>query len=378
MNTQSGNPPIGNSDFVNSAFWTGKRVLVTGHTGFKGSWLSLWLSLLGADVHGFALAPDTDPSLYQLARIDELICSNLADIRHQEAVSNVMQRVQPDIMLHLAAQPLVRESFRDPVTTFQTNVMGTVHVLEAVRQCESVKAVVVVTSDKCYLNREWDWGYRENESLGGHDPYSASKACSELVAQSWRLSFMGTQGEDARRCAVATARAGNVIGGGDWATDRLIPDLLHSIASNQDVVLRNPWAIRPWQHVLEPLAGYLLLAQRLYSDGESYAQAWNFGPHDADARSVSWIVEHLIRQCNSTASWQQDTRAQPHEAQHLKLDCSKARQHLGWHPVWNLETCLKEIASWHTAWTAGEDMQEVSRDTIKRYCGSSAHTRSAV
>lgn len=352
---------------MDTSFWNGKRVLLTGHTGFKGSWLALWLNALGAKVHGYALAPDTNPSLFQLARIDDLVDSCIGDIRNRDTLDAAVQRAQPDIVLHLAAQPLVRESFRDPVTTFETNVMGTINVLEAVRRCDSVKAVLVVTTDKCYLNREWDWGYRENEPLGGHDPYSASKACTELVAQSWRLSFMGDSGEDARRCALATARAGNVIGGGDWARDRLIPDLLNSIASNQDVVLRNPNAIRPWQHVLEPLSGYLMLAEKLYSEGEPWAQAWNFGPYDSDARTVSWIVEQLIRECDSTAGWQLESEAQPHEAQHLKLDCSKARQQLGWNPVWNLDSCLKEIAQWHAAWTRGADMQAFSLDTIKRF-----------
>ncbi|ASJ75311.1 CDP-glucose 4,6-dehydratase [Granulosicoccus antarcticus IMCC3135] len=356
-----------NDNRMNTTFWKGRRVLLTGHTGFKGSWLALWLNSMGANVHGYALAPDTDPSLYELARIDDLVESCIGDIRDRDSLEAAVQAAQPEIVLHLAAQPLVRESFKDPVTTFDTNVMGTINVLEAVRRCESVKAVLVVTTDKCYQNREWDWGYRENEALGGHDPYSASKACTELVAQSWRLSFMGATGEDARHCAVATARAGNVIGGGDWAKDRLIPDLLNSIANNKDVVLRNPNAIRPWQHVLEPLAGYLMLAEKLYTEGEPWTQAWNFGPHDADARSVSWIVEQLIRECESSAGWQLESAAQPHEAQHLKLDCSKARQQLGWNPVWNLEHCLKEIARWHSAWKDGADMQQESLETIQRF-----------
>lgn len=352
---------------LDSAFWSGRRVFLTGHTGFKGSWLSLWLASMGADVYGYALAPDTDPNHYQLARIDDLVDSTLGDIRDREALTATLQRSRADIVLHLAAQALVRDSFKDPVTTFDTNVMGTVNLLEAVRNCSSVKAVVVVTSDKCYANREWAWGYREDEALGGHDPYSASKACTELVAQSWRLSFMGQGGEDARRCAVATARAGNVIGGGDWARNRLIPDLLDSVVRGQDVMLRNPDAVRPWQHVLEPLAGYLMLAERLCLDGDTCARAWNFGPYDSDARTVSWIVEQLIRECGSNTGWQRDASAGPHEARCLKLDCSEARQQLGWYPVWNLSDCLKEIALWHLAWTAGEDMQRVSRDTIARY-----------
>ncbi len=351
----------------NSSFWAGKSVLLTGHTGFKGSWLSLWLSRLGASVHGYSLAPDTQPNLYDAASIKDLVQSHIADIRDAQALEQYMGEVQPDIVLHLAAQPLVRASFDEPAYTFETNIMGTVNVLNAARSCHSVGAVVVVTSDKCYKNNEWHWGYRENEPLGGHDPYSASKACAELVVQSYRLSFMGESGEDTRPCPIASARAGNVIGGGDWSRDRLIPDVLNSISRSEDVVLRNPAAVRPWQHVLEPLAGYMLLAERLFEDGQRWAQAWNFGPHDTDARPVSWIARQLIQSLGSSSECRSDDSNQPHEAQALKLDCSKARQELGWSPVWTLGECLADIASWHTAFVRGDDVRATSVKSIEKF-----------
>lgn len=351
----------------NSSFWAGKSVLLTGHTGFKGSWLSLWLSRLGASVHGYSLAPDTQPNLYDAASIKDLVQSHIADIRDAQALRQYLNEVQPDIVFHLAAQPLVRESFNEPAYTFETNIMGTVNLLDATRQCDSVGAVVVVTSDKCYQNNEWHWGYRENEPLGGHDPYSASKACAELVVQSYRLSFMGESGEDSQHCPIASARAGNVIGGGDWSRDRLIPDVLNSISRSEDVVLRNPAAVRPWQHVLEPLAGYMLLAERLFEDGQRWAQAWNFGPHDTDARPVSWIARQLIQSLSSSSECRSDDSSQPHEAQALKLDCSKARQELGWSPVWTLAECLADIASWHTAFVRGDDVRETSVKTLEKF-----------
>jgi len=356
---------------INASFWTGKKVLVTGHTGFKGSWLSLWLNKLGANVQGYALAPATKPNLFDEASIHELLNSRIADIRDPGAMQQVVDDTQPEIIFHLAAQPLVRESFNAPAYTIETNVMGTVNVLNAARKSSSVKAVVVVTTDKCYQNNEWHWGYRENEPLGGHDPYSASKACAELIVQSYRLSFMGHSGEDARPCPVASARAGNVIGGGDWSADRLIPDVLNNIAQSEDVVLRNPNAIRPWQHVLEPLSGYLMLAERLLSEGQKWAEAWNFGPDEQDARPVSWIAEQLIKAMNSDSYCTYDVTHQPHEAQALKLDCSKARQVLGWTPVWTLAECLDDIALWHAAFLQGKDMRAVSLDTIDRFEKSS-------
>lgn len=332
--------------------------------------MSLWLSELGASVYGYALEPDSATNLYDVASVDSLVHSHIADVREASALNNYLAFAKPDIVFHFAAQPIVRDSFKDPVSTLDTNVMGTVNLLEAIRNVESVRAVVIVTSDKCYDNKEWEWGYRENEALGGHDPYSASKACQELITQSYRLSFIGDTGIDSNTCAMATARAGNVIGGGDWSTDRLIPDIVNSINNEQDVVLRNPSAIRPWQHVLEPLSGYLMLAEKLTTDGSGFAEAWNFGPEDSDARSVSWITEQLIDMFNSTSQWHTDSNEHPHEAQHLKLDCSKARTKLNWLPTWSLSDCLQEIVWWHKAHLAGKDMHKVSLETIKRYSSS--------
>ena len=355
---------------MNPAFWQNKRVFVTGHTGFKGGWLSLWLNKLGAQVHGYALPPGTKPSLFELAGIDSMAVSTLNDIRDRVALSAAIADARAEIVFHMAAQPLVRESYTDPLTTLETNIMGTANLLEGVRHCPTVKAVVVVTSDKCYLNREWQWGYRENEALGGHDPYSASKACTELVAQSWQQSFFH---DESSACAVATARAGNVIGGGDWSKDRLIPDVLASINNNEPVVLRNPDAIRPWQHVLEPLAGYLLLAEKLATHGQAWAEAWNFGPHDSDTQTVKWIVERLLEHGGQQSGWVRESEQQPHEAQLLKLDSSKARQVLGWQNAWTLDTCIKEIALWNRHWQEGKDMQQVCNATIERYADSMQH-----
>lgn len=349
-------------------FWKNKKVLVTGHTGFKGSWLSLWLNKLGADVYGYALAPSSTPSLFDITKLHDHISSTIGDITDLSALRNEVENVKPDVVFHLAAQAIVRESYVDPLQTLQTNIIGTANLLETLRNCESVKAVVVVTSDKCYLNREWQWGYREDEALGGHDPYSASKACTELITHSWRESFFrGTSSSDNAKCAIATARAGNVIGGGDWSTDRLIPDVLAALSSQEQIILRNPDAIRPWQHVLEPLAGYMLLAQKLFDEGDRWAQAWNFGPHDIDAQKVSWIVEQLIIDTGLQNDWQTDDNSQPHEAQLLKLDSSKARNELGWTNKWPLKTCIKEIAYWHKQWLDGADMLKISNETLDRY-----------
>lgn len=361
-----------NQHQINPVFWHGKSVLVTGNTGFKGSWLSLWLAEMGAMVHGYAIAPQTRHSMHELMRTHEVYgTSTLNDIRDRSSIHSVLYEQQPEIVFHLAAQSLVRESYTNPVDTFATNVMGTVNVLDAVSKVDSVKSVVIITSDKCYENKEWEWGYRENEPLGGHDPYSASKACTELVAQSWQKSFLEDSITSNRTCAVATARAGNVIGGGDWSRDRLIPDVLASIDAADPIVLRNPDAVRPWQHVLEPLAGYLLLAEKLYKEGDKWAEAWNFGPADSDVQKVSAVVESLIRALGSRACWQHDTGTQPAEAQLLRLDCSKARQRLAWKPLWDLQRALEEIALWHRAWHANEDMQAVSIATIERYIADS-------
>lgn len=335
-------------------FWQNKRVFLTGHTGFKGSWLALWLHSLGARVYGYALRPDTTPALFEVANIEALLSGHtLADIRDYTILSHSIADAQPDIVFHLAAQPLVRRSYADPIETYSTNVMGTVNLLEAIRQSATVKAVVNITTDKCYENKEWIWAYRENEPMGGHDPYSSSKGCAELITASYRNSFYENAG-----IGLASARAGNVIGGGDWSVDRLIPDFLRAIDAQECLRIRSPHAIRPWQHVLEPLKGYLLLAQALYEEPKTYASAWNFGPHEQDAKEVSWIVNKLATYLPETR-WQIDANPQPHEANLLKLDSSKAQHYLKWQPVWNLDMSLQKIAEWHLAWHAQQDMQAV-------------------
>jgi CDP-glucose 4,6-dehydratase len=348
---------------VNSDFWRHKSILLTGHTGFKGSWLSLWLQSLGAEVHGLALEPPTSPNLFTVAQVEKgLASSTIGDIRDLATVKNTMQAAQPDIVIHMAAQPLVRLSYSLPVETYATNVMGTVHVLEAARSTSSVKSIVVVTTDKCYENKEWAWGYRENEPMGGHDPYSNSKGCAELVTSAYRNSFLQSNG-----IAVASARAGNVIGGGDWAPDRLVPDILRALEQNQTVSIRNPTATRPWQHVLEPLSGYLKLAEELYIHGHPYAEGWNFGPKDDDAQPVQWIVEQMVSSWAKGTDWQQDVGSHPHEANYLKLDISKAKGRLGWQPRWSLATALKLITVWHQAFLANADMKKLCLTQIKQY-----------
>lgn len=352
-----------------SPFWRGKKVFLTGHTGFKGSWLSLWLHALGADVTGYALEPPTDPSLFQLARIDDLVTSIIADVRDLDRLRAEMAHAAPDIVIHMAAQPLVRDSYKIPVETYAINVMGTVHLLEAVRSCPSVRAVVNVTTDKVYENREWCWGYRENEPMGGYDPYSNSKGCSELVTSAYRSSYFNEQNYDGHRVAIASARAGNVIGGGDWATDRLIPDIIRAIITGKPVQIRNPHAIRPWQHVLEPLSGYLLIAQRLFEEGCTYAQGWNFGPFDEDARPVEWLVQQLCSNWGGEAGYVVDNGDHPHEAHYLKLDCSKSRAELGWYPRWPLEKALSSIVDWTRHYVAGGDLRGECLGQIKEYEG---------
>jgi CDP-glucose 4,6-dehydratase len=343
-------------------FWSGKRVLITGHTGFKGSWLSLWLQSMGAMLRGIALEPPTNPALFEVARVGQGMEHHIADIRDFAAVKAHLNEFKPAVVIHMAAQPLVRLSYDQPVETYSTNVMGTVHLFEAARHAGSVKAIVNITTDKCYENREWVWGYREDEAIGGHDPYSSSKACAELVSAAYRRSFLAEAG-----IAIATARAGNVIGGGDWALDRLVPDILRALAQRQPLLIRNPHAIRPWQHVLEPLSGYLLLAERLYTHGQLDAEAWNFGPLEEDVRPVQWIVERLCSAWSGDANWTAQPGAHVHEAGLLKLDISKARQRLQWAPRWFLETALSKAAAWHKAWLAGENMREFCLDEISQY-----------
>jgi CDP-glucose 4,6-dehydratase len=347
---------------VNTIFWNDKRVFLTGHTGFKGSWLSLWLQSMGTDVHGLALSPPTTPALFDEAGVGAGMISTIGDIRDYKTVHDAINTCKPDIIIHMAAQPLVRYSYQAPIETYATNVMGTVHVLEAARQVGTAKAIVNVTTDKCYENKEWVWGYREDEPMGGYDPYSNSKGCSELVTSAYRRSFFQQSG-----IALASARAGNVIGGGDWATDRLVPDILRAFEQSQPVVIRNPHATRPWQHVLEPLSGYLMLAERLYNDGEAFAEGWNFGPHEEDARPVQWIVEHMVETWGGGASWKLDGGEHPHEANYLKLDISKAKNKLAWQPRWNLAKALAQITDWHHHWLDKADAKSKCLQQIEDF-----------
>jgi CDP-glucose 4,6-dehydratase len=348
---------------MNGVFWKGRRVFLTGHTGFKGAWLSLWLQSLGAEVTGYALEPPSAPSLFELAGVARGMRSILGDVRDARRLAEELRAASPEVVLHLAAQPLVRESYRDPAGTFAVNVMGTVNLLEAVRACPGVRAVVNVTTDKCYENREWVWGYRECDALGGHDPYASSKACSELATAAWRASFFS----GAAAPGVATARSGNVIGGGDWGAERVIPDCVRAASTGGRITLRNPGATRPWQHVLEPLGGYLLLAERLSADRAAYAGAWNFGPAEHDV----WTVERLVQRF--CALWGEGLACEtvpgqhPHEANLLKLDCSKAGALLGWRPRWPLETALEKVASWTRAWRSGADLAAACREQIGEY-----------
>jgi len=352
---------------LNTAFWKGRRVLVTGHTGFKGSWLSLWLQALGAQVVGYALAPPTNPSLFEVAEVGQGMTSTIGDMRDLVKLQAVFDEHKPEVVIHMAAQPLVRYSYQNPVETYSTNVMGTVHVLEAVRNTPGVKAVVNITTDKCYENREWVWGYRENEPMGGYDPYSNSKGCAELVSSAYRSSFFNASSYAQHGVALATVRAGNVIGGGDWAQDRLIPDILGAFEKSNLVNIRNPHAIRPWQHVLEPLRGYLTLVERLYEQGSGYAEGWNFGPNEEDAKPVGWIVEQMAAMWGNGAQWKIDIGEHPHEANYLKLDISKARNRLDWHPVLRLNDALNLIVDWAKQRQAGADIRKLTLKQINSY-----------
>jgi CDP-glucose 4,6-dehydratase len=349
----------------------GKKVLVTGHTGFKGSWLCLLLHRLSAQIYGYSLTPPTIPSLFKEAAIAELVTTETGDIRDLERLQKFVQEVRPEIVIHMAAQPLVRDSYKIPVDTYSVNVMGTVHLLEACRQTPGIKAIVNVTTDKCYENREWHWGYREHEPMGGYDPYSNSKGCSELVTAAYRSSYFNPAHFDQHGVGLASARAGNVIGGGDWANDRLIPDFIRSITKGETIKIRSPFAIRPWQHVLEPLTGYLTLAAHLYQQGARHAEGWNFGPEDADARNVEWITNALCEMWGDNAGYEVDTDPQPHEAHYLKLDCSKAKAELGWFPRWNITQTLESIVAWNKAFINGENIKDVTNKQIEAYLGLS-------
>jgi len=353
---------------IDKTFWRKKRVFLTGHTGFKGAWMSIWLNELGAEVWGYALDPPTEPSLFEKAGLATRIHSIYGDIRDQERMHRAIETAKPEVVIHMAAQPLVNLSYEEPLLTYGTNVMGTANLLEAVRGCESIRAVVIVTTDKCYENKEWDWGYRENEPLGGYDPYSSSKACTEIVTAAYRSSFFNPKDYGTtHKVAIATARAGNVIGGGDWAKDRLVPDIVRAIGQGRNVMIRSPESIRPWQYVLEPLAGYLVLAERLYTKGIEFAEAWNFGPYDSDAKPVKWIVEQLCKRWLGAPGFELDIAPKPHEASHLKLDCSKAINRLGWHPTWNLGTALEKIVDWNLEYIQNKDMYSVTTRQIESF-----------
>ena len=358
--------PLGN---VNPSFWKDKRVFLTGHTGFKGGWLSIWLSSMDAKVTGYALAPNTNPSFFEVVGVASLLEQNhIADVRDLTSLKSAMKQANPDVLIHMAAQPLVRYSYDNPLETFSTNVMGTANLLEAARTIEGLKAIVVVTTDKCYENQEWLWGYRENEPLGGADPYSSSKACAELVTSAYRQSFFSGNLATSN-AALASARAGNVFGGGDWSVDRLVPDAHTAFDAGKPLILRNPLATRPWQHVLEPLSGYLVLAQALFEHGKQFASAWNFGPDDEGNQTVEQVIDLLSSIWGNTARWQQDPEAQPHEAHLLKLDCSKAHQQLRWTPKWKLAQSIEKIVQWHKALKAGKNMKAISLEQINEYLG---------
>ena len=364
----SSSPKVSQRGVVDPIFWNGKRVFLTGHTGFKGGWLSLWLTSMGAKVVGYALAPNTTPNFFDVAKVaDDFEQSYIADVRDLEKLRNVMADAKPEIVIHMAAQPLVRYSYANPVETHEVNVMGTVHVLESIRALDCVRSAVIVTTDKCYENKEWAWGYRESEPMGGHDPYSSSKGCAELVTASYRQSYFSPEKYSKHKVAIASARAGNVIGGGDWSEDRLIPDAIKAFEAKEPLVIRNPLATRPWQHVLEPLSGYLVLAQALYQGGAQFDGGWNFGPRDDDARTVQEVINLLIQNWGSLASWTQDQGEQPHEAHALKLDISKARQYLCWTPRWCLEQAIEKIVHWQQAFQNQSNMHEISLKQIANY-----------
>lgn len=368
---------------LNPNFWKDKRVFITGHTGFKGSWLSIWLSQMGAKVTGYSLSPPTKPSLFEIAKVKSILeKSYISDIRNFDKLKQAIKSSKPEVVIHMAAQPLVRDSYKIPIETYSTNVMGTVHILEALRTLgPGPKVFLNITTDKVYENKEWMWGYRENEPLGGYDPYSNSKACSELVTLSYRSSFFHPEKYQSHGLAVSTARAGNVIGGGDFATDRLIPDIIRSILKNEKVRIRNPDSIRPWQHVLEPLSGYLLLAKKMYEDGKIYSESWNFGPDENDTKSVLQIVESLKEKIEEKSGLQSKSRKflkfpgfdidkgiNPHEANYLKLDISKAKSNLNWNPIWQLDTAFDKIIDWTEQYINKVDMRDICFKQIDEYC----------
>lgn len=362
--------PESTSTMIDKTFWRNKKVFITGHTGFKGSWLCLMLHKLESRITGYALSPPTDPNLFSLCEIGKFIHSVLDDIRNLDSLQKAISSAEPDIIFHMAAQPLVRESYKKPVETYSVNVMGTVNLFEAIRNTKGVKAVINITTDKCYENKEWLWGYRENEPLGGYDPYASSKACSELITAAYRNSFFNPKDYRAHGVGIASVRAGNVIGGGDWATDRLFPDCVRALISGEKILIRNPQAIRPWQHVLEPLSGYLLLAKKLFEDGHKYSEAYNFGPDDSDAKPVEWVVKKICEKWGHGASYEIDAGIHPHEAHYLKLDCSKAKANLGWYPKWDIEQAIDEVIEWTKAYAEKKDVRAICIKQIRDYWDS--------
>ena len=350
---------------INSSFWKGRSVFLTGHTGFKGGWLALWLSEMGANVYGYSLDKPTNPNFFDVINLRAKIKNSIeGDIRNFSKLNKSIQEAKPSIIFHMAAQPLVRQSYIDPIETFTTNIFGTINVFESVKNVETVEAIINITTDKCYENQEHNKPYRETDMLGGYDPYSSSKACSEIITSAYRNSFLSLIGKK-----LASVRAGNVIGGGDWAKDRLIPDFFRSIDNNKILSVRSPQAVRPWQHVLDPLSGYLMLAEKLVVNGDNFADAWNFGPEQSDAKTVSWVLEKLFAKF-SNLKWEATPTKQPHEASLLKLDISKAKSKLGWAPRWSLNTAIDNTIKWHQAFKENENMMEFSIKQIKAYQSS--------
>lgn len=346
---------------INESFWNGRKVFLTGHTGFKGSWLSIWLTELGAEVKGFSLKPKKSNNLFDIANISNFVQSDINDINDYDALTKSINIFKPEVVIHMAAQPLVLESYIEPINTYKTNVIGTANILEASRHCNSIKAILNITTDKCYENFEHDYAYKEDDQMGGHDPYSSSKGCAELVTTAYRKSFFNLN-----QCGLASVRAGNVIGGGDWSDDRLIPDILRSFEKEEIVTIRNPRAIRPWQHVLEPLSGYLNLIEKLYTEPQRYSSGWNFGPNETDVKSVEWIVKYMSELWPNSL-WKIDEKNKLHEAQLLRLDISKAKNELNWFPKWNIEKALKKIIEWHKLWLSDYDMYKICVNEIKEY-----------
>ena len=346
-----------------NSFWQDKNVFLTGHTGFKGSWLAFWLAQIGAKVTGYALDPLTDPNLYNVLDIGKSIIDHREDICDLSSLNFFVKSSEPEIIIHMAAQALVRESYKDPVSTYATNVMGTVNLMEAAGSCDSVRVILIVTSDKCYENREIDFGYSESDPIGGHDPYSSSKGCAELVTSAFRRSFF----EDGAAVAVASARAGNVVGGGDWASDRIIPDAMRAFSDEQILLVRNPGAVRPWQHVLEPLSGYMTLCEKMWNQPFEFSEGWNFGPEDEGVGTVKEVTEKVSDLWGNNASWEESNGDHPHEATLLKLDITKAKERLGWVPKWDLERALEKTVGWYKSYYNGEDMREMSLKQIEKY-----------